>query len=120
MEWKDPELTAAIRYWIERFCDRYGVPGEIKLLYPSVTTIIFPGPGGGVKQVDLDHQLLRDQMVQVSEQRAKEILESWLEFSIGNPDPLQAAQYNEQDRAYFTGLEAAAQKFRVWALEKEE
>ena len=86
----------------------------------SVTTIIFPGPGGGVKQVDLDHQLLRDQMVQVSEQRAKEILESWLEFSIGNPDPLQAAQYNEQDRSYFTGLEAAAQKFRVWALEKEE
>lgn len=115
MEWKDPELTAAIRYWIERFCDRYGVPGEIKLLYPSVTTIIFPGPGSGTKQVDLDHQLLRDQMVPVDEQRAKEILESWLEFSIANPDPLQLAQYNDKDKGYFAGLEAAAQRFRVWS-----
>lgn len=117
MEWKDPELTALIRYWIERFCDRYGVPGEIKLLYPSVTTIIFPGPGGGTKQVDMDHQLLRDQMVPVDEQRAKEILESWLEFSISNPDPLQLAQYNDQDKGYFTRLEAAAQRFRVWSQE---
>lgn len=114
MDWKDNELTAAIRYWIERFCDRYGVPGKIKLLYPSVTTIIFPGPAGATKQVDIDHELLRDQMVPVSEQRAKEILESWLEFSIANPDPLQVNQYSEQDKAYFAGLEEAVKSFHVW------
>lgn len=115
MEWKDPELTASIRYWIERFCDRHGIPGKIELLYPSVTTIIFPGPAGGTKQVDMDHELLRDQMVPVSEQRAKEILESWLEFAISNPDPLQLAQYNDQDRSYFNGLEGAAGSFRIWS-----
>lgn len=115
MEWKDQELTAAIKIWVERFCDRHGIPAEVKVLYPSVTTIIFPGPAGGTKQVDMDHELLRDQIVQVSEQRAKEILESWLEFAISNPDPLQLAKYQEQDKAYFTGLEGAAGAFHIWS-----
>lgn len=115
MEWKDQELTAAIKIWVERFCDRYGIPAEVKVLYPSVTTIIFPGPAGGTKQVDMDHELLRDQMVPVSEQRAKEILESWLEFSLSNPDPLQLAKYQEQDKTYFTGLEGAAGAFHIWS-----
>lgn len=115
MDWHDNELTAAIRYWTERLCDRYGITATVKVIYPSVTTIIYPGPGGGTKQVDLDHELLRDQMVPVDGQRAKEILESWLEFAIGNPDPLQVAQYNDKDKTYFNGLERAAKAFHIWS-----
>lgn len=115
MDWHDSELTASIRYWVDRFCDRYGIPADVKVIYKSVTTIIFPGPGGGTKQVDMDHELLRDQMVPVDEQRAKEILESWLEFSISNPDPLQLAKYNDQDKNYFNGLEGAGSSFHIWS-----
>ena len=105
MKWQINDLIAAEQYWFERFCDRFGLRGKLTRQYPGVTSLLLTGPAGGIKQVDLDDQLLLDQMNPLEKTAAKELLESWLIFSIENTDPLAAADYSQTDRDYFSRVE---------------
>lgn len=113
--WQTTDLIAAEQYWFDRFCDRFGWQGSLRRQYPGVSSLCFTGPHGGIKQVDLDDELLFDQLNAVPCQRGQEILESWLIFSISNPDPLAQRNFDPTDRQYFHQLEQSAVHCHVYS-----
>lgn len=114
MNWQVDDLIGVERYWFERFCDRYGLTGRLARLAPGVSTLQIKGPAGAVKEVDLDDELMLMQLREVDRERGKQILESWLIFSIANTDPLANADFDPADRDYFARVERAAPHCRIF------
>ncbi|MBM6754566.1 hypothetical protein H5993_07325 [Lactobacillus alvi] len=113
MAWSDNDIYGASKYWIERFCDRYGISANFYQV-AHVLRVDFPAPNGGVHKIYLDDELMQLQMNRVERQEALAILESWLILAIASIDPIQAKKWDQADYQYFNGMSQAIKRFRLY------
>ncbi|HJA73313.1 MAG TPA: hypothetical protein H9783_03560 [Candidatus Limosilactobacillus faecipullorum] len=117
MTWSDDDIYGASKYWIERFCDRYGIPANF-YQEEHVFRVDFPAPSGGIHKVYLDDEFIQLQMNHVERQEALSILESWLILSIESIDPIQAKHWDQVDHQYFNGMAQAIKRFQLYKNDK--